>query len=793
MSGPVLHPLDVKLLRDARRLWGQLLAAAFVLASGVTVLVMSQYLFATLSETQSAYYERYRFAHVFAGVRRAPLRLQAEIEAIDGVRDAVLRIQEAARLDMPGLIEPASSVLVSIPRVGRPAVNDLILSQGRWPTPGRHDEAIISNEFAAAWALDPGDAVTAIINGRERDVRIVGIGQSPEFIYAIAPGDIIPQHERFAIVWMARDSLERAFDLDGAFNDVALRLERGANGDAVVTELDAILDRYGGSGAFLREDQLSHTFIEGEIAQNEAMGRILPPIFLGVAAFMLHVAISRLIDTEREQIGLMKAFGYTNTAVGSHYIKLAMIPGLVGGVGGLIGGSWVGDRLSYLYAEFYNLPFVIRDIPTSAYVISFLIAVGVCVSGAIAAVRKAVILDPAVAMRPPAPARFARGWADTLGLIRLLSGPARIIVRNISRAPFRSGLTVLGVGAGCGTIVASTFLYDSMDYLMQEHFKHMDRSEITMKFPHEQPERVLMAIAHLPGVRDVEGGRIVPVEMVNGVRRERVGLQGLRSDASLNRPVDDQLAPLAIPDEGVLMSRYLAEKLDLHLGDDVRMKVLDGRRPTLNIPLVGMVDDHIGVAAYMSAQSLARALKEAPSVSSAYVHLDMAQYEEFFEAAKESPVIQAVSARQIIVDKFRETLRQNITIFTTMFYIFAGTICFGIVYNAARIALSERGRELASLRVLGFTRGEVSYILLGELALLVVLALPVGCMIGWAIGWVIITSMFDADLVRPPFFILPVRYANAMTFTIVFATISGLIVRRRIDQLDLVEVLKTRE
>lgn len=793
MSRFGLHVLDLKLLRDFRRLWGQLLAAALVLAAGVTVLVMTQNLFQTLSATQDAYYDRYRFADVFASVRRAPVRLEADIAAIDGVRTVDLSIHEYARLDMPGLIEPASALLVSTPRVGEPRLNSLILSQGRWPEPGRLDEAIVSNEFAAAWGLNPGAHVTAIMNGQRRPLRIVGIGQSPEFIYAIAPGDLLPQHERFAILWMARDSLEQSFDLDGAFNTVSLKLERGASERAVIDALDDILEDYGGTGAYGREDQLSHAFLEGEITQNRVSGRLLPPVFLGVAAFMLHVAISRLIDTEREQIGLLKAFGYANGAVAAHYMKLALAPGLVGGLGGAAFGTWSGVQVAQIYGEFYNLPFILVAAPWSGYAIGVAISLGACISGALLAVRKAVTLDPAVAMRPPAPAKFTRGWADALGLVRAMSGPARIILRNVSRTPLRSGLTTLGVAAGCGMMIAGTFMFESMDKLMDVQFVVTDRSDVTVSFPIEQPLRVVHAVRNMPGVVHVQPAHIVPVEITADLRTERLALAGLPQDAELFRPVDRELRPLRIPEHGVVLSRYLAEALDLSLGDPVRMTVLGGRRPEIVAPLSGLVDDYIAAYAYMDIAALARALMEAPSASMIYVRLDTADYERFFEEVRDSAVIQSTSVRALIIDKFRETLNQNIAIFTTLFYLFAGSICFGVIYNAARISLSERARELASLRVLGFTRGEASYVLLGELALLVALALPIGCAIGYGLAWAMITSMFDADLMRPPLLVTAERYATAILFTSAFALISGLIVRRRIDRLDLVEVLKTRE
>lgn len=793
MSRAVLHPLDVKLLRDARRLWGQLTAATLVLASGVAVLVMSQYLFDTLKQTQETYYDRYRFADVFASVRRAPLRLERDIAALDGVRDVMARITEHARLDVAELIEPASAVLVSAPRSTRPNINDLILSQGRWPAPGRHDEAIISNEFAAARGVRPGDSLTAVINGRQRSLRVVGIGQSPEFIYAIAPGDILPQHERFAIVWMTRDSLERAFDLDGAFNEVVVRIERTANPDTVIDALDRLLEPYGGVGAYAREDQLSHAFITGEIDQNKASGRILPPFFLLAAAFMIHVTLSRMIASERPQIGLMKAFGYSNSAIAGHYLKLAVIPGLAGGAAGIAFGFWSGEQVSYLYTEFYNLPFIVHAPPASTAVIGLAASLGVCLTSALLAVRHAVALSPAVAMRPPAPAHFTRGWADMLGVIAVLTGPGRMIVRNITRRPLRSALTSVGVAAGCALMIAATFMYDSMDRLMAIQFNDIQRDDVTLAFPLEQPCRVLLDIARMPGVRAVEGARSVPVDIVHGARSERVSLEGLDPSPQLKRPVDAFARPIAIPAHGVVVSRHLADTLALTVGEDVRMTVLEGRRPTLVVPLRDVVEDHIGLNAYMSAAALGRALKEAPSISTAHIRLDPDQRASFYEVVKRSPVIQTVSERRYIVEKMDQTMGENQAIFSFVFSLFAGTICFGIVYNAARVSLSERGRELASLRVLGFSRTEVSLVLLGELGVLVLVAAPLGCVFGYGVAWTMITTMFDADLVRPPLVVTPARYAAAVAYTVVFAVVSGFVVRRRLDQLDLIEVLKTRE
>ncbi len=791
-AGRFIHPLDRKLLRDARRLWGQLLAAAMILASGVAVLVMTGYLFESLQQTQRAYYERYNFADVFAHARRAPLKLGDDIRNIPGVSAASLRIREIVRLDIPDLVEPASATIVSVPRYGPPGVNGVRLSKGRYVAPGRHSEVIASKEFADARGLAPGDALTVVINGRKRDLSIVGLGQSPEFIYAIAPGDLLPMRDRYAILWMARDSLERAYDLDGAFNDVALTLAPGADAQEAIRRLDHLLEPYGGTGAYAREDQVSHAFIQSEIDQNKASGLILPPVFLAVAAFMLHVAVTRLIEMEREQIGLLKAFGYSNLDVAIHYLKLALIPGISGGLLGAGLGSWAGEATSVIYTKFYNLPFMIRDVPASVYVGGLLVAVGVCASAAAIAVGRAVALDPAVAMRPQAPASFRRGLLDALWFAKHLPVPVRIVLRNVSRRPIRAALTTLGIAAGCSTIVAGTFMYDAMSHLMDVQFQQIQRHDVMLTFPLEQPADIVYDVAHLPGVIQVEGVRAAPIRLSHGSRVERVSLQGLPDRPDLNRPVDADVRPIAPPPAGVLMSRHLGEKLGLEPGDTALVEVLEGRRPTFETQVAGFVEDYVGQAAYMRRELLNRALGEAPSISVAYVTLDAQRYEAFFAAVKRSPIVQAASIRVLTIHEVEKTMEANSSIITFVFSLFAGSICFGVVYNSARIALSERGRELASLRVLGFTRSEVSFILLGEVGLLTLFALPLGGLLGY---WnaALIATLFPADLIRAPLIVTVERYASAMLYTVFFAFVSGLIVRRRIDRLDLVAVLKTRE
>lgn len=788
----MLHPLDRKALRDAWRLRGQLAAAALVAASGVAVLVMSHFLFATLSRTQEAYYDRYRFADVFASASRAPNHLVDEIALIPGVRAAESRITVTVQLDMEGLVEPVSALLVSLPRFGRPRLNDVAIVDGRDVDVSRENEALVSRDFAEARGLGPGDSLAAIINGRRRELDIVGVALSPEFVYATPPGAFLPTPENYAVMWMSRDTLEAAYDREGAFNDLAVSLTPDARVDDVIDAIDVLLRPYGGAGAYARADQLSHAFLQSEIDSLVSMGSTIPPVFLLVSAFMLYVLLTRLIETEREQIGLMKAFGYSNAEVSAHYLKIALVPGLAGGAIGCAFGLWAGDAAAGLYTKFYSFPFMIRDAPASVFATGFLVAAATASFGAMFAVRRAARLAPAEAMRAPAPARYRRGWIDRLGLARMLSTPSRIILRNISRRPLRSGLTSLGIAAGCATIVASTFMADAWVEIIDVQFGRAQRQDVTLSFTRERSARILNEVADLPGVIAAEGQRAVPAMVRFGARVERTGVQGTVNGADLSRPLNENAQPIDLPPEGLVLSRILADQLGVSAGQQVTLETLTGRRPTLELTIAAIANDYVGASAYMRLDALNRVMGDGPTVTSAVVSLDSAERAAFYEAVRGSPSVMGASDRQVFLDQINETIADNMLTYTMIFSVFAGSIAFGVVYNAARISLSERGRELASLRVLGFTNGEVSYVLLGELALLTLAALPLGAFLGYLFANLILSFM-PPDLFHVPLMITRARYATAMAFTAGFAALSGLVVRRRIDRLDLIEVLKTRE
>ncbi|MCP5366472.1 MAG: FtsX-like permease family protein [Hyphomicrobiales bacterium] len=787
-----MRALDRKLVRDLWRIKGQALAAALVIATGIAMFVMTQGTLHSLTITRDAYYERGRFADVFASARRAPESLARDIAAIPGVRRVQTRISELVPLDMPGMAEPATAMLVSVPEAGQPALNSVILRRGRWIEPGRPDEAIVSEGFALAHGLEPGDTLRATINGTRRDLRITGLGLSPEFVYAIAPGELVPQEGRYAIVWMGRQALGAAFDLDAAFNSLSLALTPGLRPGGVIERLDALLERYGGTGAVERADQTSNAFLAAEMDGLASFGSVTPALFLAIAAFVLNMIIGRLIDTEREQIGLLKAFGYSDAAVAWHYAKLVLAIAALGMAMGTLAGVWVGRMTTQIYTEFFKFPYLYYEVGGWVFAVAAAIAAGSALAGGWSSILRAVALKPAQAMQPAAPADYRGSLADRLRLARLFGQPERIILRHIGRWPLRAAMTVLGIALAASTLIGTQFMVGAMDEVMEVQFNLSQRQDMTVTFVDQRPARAVNDLAAIPGVIAVEPFRAVAARLELGSRHERIGITGLAPDPRLNRPLDVDKRPIRVPPWGLTLSAILAEQLGARPGDTITVHVLEDRRPVLRLPLAAVTQDYIGKAAYMDMRALNRALHEGPAISGAHLLVDGAAEAAVNRDLKGSPAVQAVSLRRNTLRAARATIEQNMTVFSFIFTGFAALIAFGVLYNATRIALSEQGRELASLRVLGFSRREAAHILLGEVALLTAVALPLGCVIGYGFA-ALTTTLYDPDLFRVPLLVVPSTYAYAVLAVLVAAGMSGWLVRGRIDRLDLIEVLKTRE
>ncbi len=787
-----LKALDRKLLRDVWHLRGQVAAIGVVVACGVAIVVTTRTSYSSLLASRAAYYGDYRFADVFAHLTRAPEALRPRLAAFPGVAEVDTRIVTEVTLDVPGLAEPATGHLVSVPETRRPMLNDLHLRRGRWLEPGRRDEVMVSEAFAVANGLAVGGTIGAVINGRWDWLRIVGIALSPEYVYEIGAGGLFPDNRRFGVLWMSRDALGPAFDMVGAFNDVSLTLTPGAVEADVIARVDRLMERYGGLGAYGRSDQVSARFLNDEIAQNRVSGTVIPAIFLGIAAFLLNIVLARLVSTEREQIGVLKAFGYADRSVGWHYLKLALVALFIGAVAGIGLGLWFAGQTNARYAEFYRFPTFVFRLDWTAVGLALLVAFGAAVIGAAGAVRRVVTLPPATAMQPEPPAQFRTGLLERLGVHRLLAAPGRIIARNLERRPVKAALSALGIAFAVAILVVGRFFVDAMRYMADVQFRHVQRENLSVAFNAPRPLAVRHELERLPGVLHAEGYRSVAVRLRAGHRSRRTALLGLDRTGELRRLIGRDLRPVALPPEGVVLTAKLGEILRVAPGDTITIEVLEGARPVRRAAVAGFVDELLGLSAYMDRGALNRLLWEGATLSGAFLRVDPLAAPALYGRLKRLPGVAGVASRDAALASFEATLARSIGIMTAILIGFAGALAVATVYNAARIALAERARELASLRVLGFTRGEISLMLLGEQAILTLAGIAAGLAMGYGFCGVL-AGLYQWELFRVPLIVSTQTYAFAVVVILGAAVASGLLVRRRLDRLDLVAVLKTRE
>ena len=790
-----MNMLDRKMLRDLMRMWSQALTIALVVASGIGGFLTSLSAVDSLELARDRFYAAGRFADLFAAVKNAPLSLAQRLREAPGVADVQTTIEQVVRVEIPGLSDPVIGQLIGMDQRKPHRMNLVSLVAGRPLTTQlavRTDtdiEALVSEAFAQARSLRPGARLHVLINGKQRVLLVVGIALSPEFIFSGLWG--MPDARGFGVFWVDRDVLAAAYNMEGSFNRAAFKLAPGADTQRTIAAVTTVVAAYGGREVFARSEQLSHSMLDNEIRQQRVMGTLLPSIFLGVAAFLLNVVVARLVSTQREQIATLKALGYDNLAITLHYLKLVLAIVLGGLLLGVLVGKELGFMLTRLYAETFHFPSFEHRISPALMLLSLAITVLTAVIGTVQAIAATARLAPAEAMRPPAPPAFRLTLLERLG-VRKVPTTLRMILRNMERRPVRTGMALAGVAASVAIVILGNFFRDAIAVVIDTQFTLGLRGEVTMWTGEPVNDSVRHALQRLPGVRRVESLRFVTVSVGNAQRRERTILRGYAGRPELYRVIDMAQRETQLAGRGLVLTDRLADKLGLHLGDPVRIEVLEGRQRTLFVPLRATVDEMFGLNAYMERTALNQLLSEGDLSTGFVLSLVPGTQAQVLEASKAMPKIAGAWSKSTMLHNMEEITARNVRIMSTILTTFASVIAVGVVYNNARIALSERAWELASLRVLGFTRAEVSAMLLGEMAIIVGLALPVGMLLG--LGLVgLIAELMKSDQLHFPVVLQARTYAWAAVSVLAAGLASALVVRRHIDRLNLVEALKTRE
>jgi putative ABC transport system permease protein len=783
--------LDRKLLRDLWSMKTQVVSIALVIACGIGGFIGSLSTHASLLWSRQHYYDSARFAHVFATAKRAPASLEAKLREIPGVAEAETRVVRDAQLSLPGVVPPMIARLIGFDFAHPPGMNRLTLTAGRWPAPGSRSEVVVNQRFLEARGLKLGQSMTVLLNGKLERLTLTGTALTPEYIYATRGGGM-PDDEWFAVLWIDEQALAAAFNMEGAFNSVLLRLQHGASTEGAIAALDRLLEPYGGFGAVGRADQLSDKIVTQEINQQRIFGTVLPAIFLAVAAFILNVVLHRQVNAQRGEIAALKALGYPDRDIAAHFLKFASVIVLLGVALGTWLGHWLGEAMTGLYTEVFHFPEFHYRLEGWLVLAGAGAALAAAFGGALAAIRGVVRLRAAEALRPPAPAAFRPLLVERAGYAHLLTPAQRMILRNLERKPVRAAITVAGIAGSVAIVIAGTFWADAIEWFMDVQFNRAQRAQVNVLFPEAVPRSALWELERLPGVMQAEVSRSIAVRLHAGHRSYRTGIMGLAEDAQLRRILDADLRAARLVPGAALLTTRLAEQLGVRPGDFVQAELLEGKRVRAPLRVGGTVDEMVGMSVWMRLEDLNRLARESDLISGSWLLVDRASEPLLLERLKSIPAAAVVLVQRTLVDTFRETSARNVLFFTAILSAFAATIAVGVVYNNARIQLAERAWELASLRVLGFTRAEVSVLLLGELGLEIALAIPLGFVAGYGLA-ALLLALMPNDVIDFPLVIYPTTYLLAGAVVAAAGVLSALIVRNRIDNLDLVGVLKTRE
>lgn len=787
-----LAPLDRKLVRDLWRLRGQVLTIALVVASGLATFVTMRGALASLALAMDRFYAQQRFPHVFAHLERAPDRVVAELEAVPGIE----RVETRVVADVRFLVEGGAiqGRLVSAPRPGGVGLAAPRRVRGRLPEEraGGAVEVAVTAAFAEARGLVAGDRLRALVDEREVDLLVVGTVTAPEYVAAVPPGGMIPDDERYGVGWVDHGTLAALFDMEGAFNDVVATVERGASLDRVLAGVDRVLDPHGGLGAIPRDEQLSHWFLRNELTQLGTLAAILPAIFLSVAAFLFAMVLGRLIQRSRGEIAVLKAFGYGRGAIGLHFAKLAAVIAVLACALGLAAGTRMCAAMVGLYGRFFRFPDLRAVVPLGVAATACGLALGAAAVGAAGALRSAMALAPADAMRPPTPPLFRSTWLDRAGRGAALPLALRVVLRSIQRSPGRSAMVVTGVAAGGALLLSGLAMVSSMDRLVDLEFRAARRADVTVSLVAPRALDAVHDFERLPGVREAEPFRMVAARLRAGVRSRRIAIEGRLDTARMHPAVDRAGRPLPPPPPGLVLTETTAAVLGVGPGDTVTVEVLEGERRHVDVPVAAVHSAFMGLGARMELGRLCALVGDPPALQGVDLAVDPSARAALDRALALSPAVASSTGRLDLVADFDETTAENMAFMTFFLVLFACVLVGGVVYNNARVALAERGRDLASMRVLGYRRREVATFLVAELGLLTVLALPLAFLGGYGLARGILANM-DSELIQIPLHLSVVAYGRVALVVLVAAAVASWLVARDLARLDLVEVLKIRD
>lgn len=788
----MMKTLNRMLLREIIQHMGLFIAASVVVFSGITLFAATYMAYCNMNNSLNAYYRQYRFLDYYAEALNIPEEVIPQVKRIAGVGEVIGRFSEDVGADMT----PDRRVtlrMISVPDHRKPAINDLFIAQGGYLDRRPDNACLIGKKFAEFYKLHKGDRINVIANLRTHEFKIAGIVESPEYIFTLkSASSLSTSGEDFGVIYVKESVVREIFGFHDAYNQLLVRFESGVSQHRTIERIETMLKPYGFISGTQRKDQVSHTMVTDDIHQLQGMAYAFPALFLSAAALMIYIILRRLVNKERTLIGVMKAMGYTDARILVHYQLQSLVIAVGGVLPAIVAGTWLGGLLTQAYTTMDRIPVMNIRIYGSVFVIGSLISLGFCLFAGYHAVKKVLEVQPAQAMRPETPPMGRRIVLERVGPIwNRLSFGWKMSIRNLFRSRQRTLFTMIGFMFTIILFVTSIFLLDCIDYVIRQQFFVLQRQDYKVSFTKACGYQDTLALKDIRGVLKVEPIMEVPAEIKNGWLKESIPLVGLPENNSFYHLVDTHLLPVKVPENGMLISHVLAQRLQIRVGDDVEVKTGYLEIKKKKIRIVGLVKTYAGFSGYMRDSALGALMEKGKFATGALIRVRNGLDSHVRKELLKMPNVETVESRLGTYQSFVD-LTQMINFFVGVMILFGGIMGFAIIFNTTLINIAERYRELASLKVLGYTGWEIQRTLFRENLLLGLVSLIPGLLVGRMICGVL-AQVFSNKVIALELVIYPRTYLITAASLMLFILMALAANRRNIVGLDMVEVLKNRE
>jgi len=784
-----MRKLDMRLMRMIKYSKGQFISVAVIVAVALCIYMLLNVTAMNLTHAVNYYYELTNFNDIHVQVVRISQGATNELKNLDGIKEVQGRVSVDVPLEVADKNEKVKIRLISLPQEEK--IN-ILYRLGKRQMKLAHDNVILLEQFAAARNIKPGDVIYPKINGRVFELTVSGIAASAEYVYVMENEQtLLPTPEKFGVAFVSEEFAQSVFGYRGSFNELLITVDDKNKIDDIVDRLEKKLDQYGLKRIIERKDQLSHTVLTQELDGLELMAETVPVLFLTVAAIIIFIMLSRIVQNDRTGIGVLKALGYSNFNILFHYTKYALSMGMVGAVIGIGSGLLFSGPMCQFYALYFSIPVIKVDIYYS-YMLKAVILTGFfCITAGIFGARPVLKIMPADSMRPEAPKSGKRILLERVGFLwRRFSFSWKMVVRNVMRTKGRLAFLVFGLSLAYGINTVPLYLADVFPLMFTMQYDEYQKMDYHVEFTQPMHKRVVKDISHLIEVDKIEPKMEYPFELQNGWRKKTVRIIGIPRDTSFYKFEDINNRQVELPPKGIFLTEAIAKVLKTNRGDKITVNNFIPGKEDIEIEVKGIVKQYLGSNAYMDLDTMGELLVDQEMITGVSLATKDNTGMDVKEQLQDIKNIASINSVTDMKNSFLEFM-DMMMVSVGVLLIFGGILSFAIIYNATVISISERSMEFASLRVMGFDKKDVYRLVGKENALItglsILLGIPFG--IGMMSG---LAGAYTTEMYTIPLILSPKVFVYAALATIVFVLVAQLAARKKIYHLNFIDALKSR-